>query len=143
MRGGSVCSRRPGFSGGCPCRGYYVVGGSSDGCGVPWRASSVDSDANTDAYRGHPRLVRGGTGIHRGGLSSGATDRSGVIVPPTSMSSVISISDSPASVRGKGVAGDNGAGTSEHPEVPIMERTELQPGDGSSAIVPIGGYPNI
>jgi hypothetical protein len=63
--------------------------------------------------------------------------------PLTMVSSVTFIPHSPAFDRGKGVAGDDGTSPSEQPKVPVLERIELQPGEGNNIVVPLVGNPNI
>lgn len=63
--------------------------------------------------------------------------------PLTLVSSVIFIPDSSTLYRGKGMAGDDETGPSEHPKVPVLERIELQLGEGNNIAVPLVGNPNI
>jgi hypothetical protein len=64
-----------------------------------------------------------------------------VLVSPTLVAPIISISDYSTSNWGKEVVGDGECGHSERPEVPIMESTTLYPNEGSNVVVPIGRNP--
>lgn len=123
-QGGPGWLRGAGLSGGSPCRGYPTTGGVAGTVAPP--------SASTLTPTSMPAEVALGSSVE----GPACVEVAMVEVSPALASSVIVIPDSSGMDRGKGSAGNEGAGAVEQPEASAMERTEPQPGEGSSTVVP-------